>query len=109
MSVLIQTALVMVNVYLGMAVGVECTIGAWFVAWPAAKLASVVPVSVAGIGVREAALIALLAPFGASSSRVMAAGLLWEAVLLASSVIGWVVLRLAHVPRFSAPEPVATL
>lgn len=108
-SVLIQSVLVLVNAYLGRAVGVECSISAWFVAFPAAKLASVVPVSAAGIGVREAALIAFLSPFGTSASRVMAAGLLWQAVLLASSLMGWVVLRLAPPSSLAAPEPVPAL
>jgi hypothetical protein len=37
--------------------------------------------------VREAALVALLAPFGAPGPLVLAAGLMWEAVVIAGGLI----------------------
>ncbi len=38
------------------------------------------PLTQGGIGVREAALVALLAPFGAAGTLVLAAGLVWEGI-----------------------------
>jgi uncharacterized membrane protein YbhN (UPF0104 family) len=46
-------------------------------------------VSLAGLGVREAALVAFLQPYGAPAALVTAAGLLWQSVLLAGGLIGW--------------------
>ena len=42
---------------------------------------------------REAALVGLLAPAGAGAAEVLAAGLLWELVLVAGGLLGWVVTR----------------
>jgi uncharacterized membrane protein YbhN (UPF0104 family) len=39
------------------------------------------------MGVREAALVALLAPFGAPGALVLAAGLVWEGVIVAGGLI----------------------
>ena len=36
---------------------------------------------------REAALVALLAPFGAASHLVLAAGLVWEAVIISGGLV----------------------
>jgi uncharacterized protein (TIRG00374 family) len=59
----------------------------WLFAWPLAKLAAVLPLTQGGIGVREAALVALLAPFGAPGALVLAAGLVWEGVIIAGGLI----------------------
>jgi hypothetical protein len=37
--------------------------------------------------VREAALVALLAPFGAAGPLVLAAGLVWEGVVIAGGLV----------------------
>ena len=95
-SVLLQGAILAFIVFLGGVVGVNCMVGAWLIAWPTAKLIGLLPVSVAGIGVRELALIALLRPFGGAAGPVMATGLLWDAVVVASSLIGWLTLGLAR-------------
>ena len=87
-SVCIQTSFILVNAMLGRAVGMTAPISAWFVAWPLAKLAALVPISAAGIGVREAALIALMRPFGEPARTVMAAGLLWQATFIAVATLG---------------------
>jgi uncharacterized membrane protein YbhN (UPF0104 family) len=89
LSVLIQGTFVWASAYIGRAVGVECSFSAWLVAWPASKLIAYVPISIAGIGVRESALIALLQPFGGAPGPVMAAGLLWQAVFVSGAVVGW--------------------
>jgi len=47
----------------------------------------VLPLTQGGIGVREAALVALLAPFGAPIHLVLAAGLMWEAVIIVGGLI----------------------
>ncbi|PYU09947.1 MAG: TIGR00374 family protein, partial [Acidobacteria bacterium] len=53
---------------------------AWLFAWPLAKLSALLPVTQGGIGVREVALAALAAPFGAAPVLTVAVGLVWEAI-----------------------------
>ena len=92
LSIVVQASLITANAYIGVSVGVESSLGAWFLAWPAAKFAGYLPIGVAGIGVRETALIALLRPFGGAAGAVMAAGLLWDAVIIAGALGGWLML-----------------
>jgi uncharacterized membrane protein YbhN (UPF0104 family) len=89
LSTVVQGAFVSASAYIGNDVGVDCAFAAWLVAWPASKLVSYVPISIAGIGVRETALIALLRPFGADPGAVMAAGLIWQGVFVSGAIAGW--------------------
>ncbi len=68
--------------------GVIAPTAAWFFAWSTSKLLAVLPISVGGLGVREASLAALLAPFGAAPARVVAVGLLWQSILFTSGLLG---------------------
>ena len=63
----------MLAVMLASGVGVEAPLEIWFFAWPLAKILAIAPVSLGGIGVREASLAALMAPFGADAAGVVAA------------------------------------
>ena len=60
----------------------------WAVAWPLAKIAAFLPVSLGGIGVREAALTGLLATFGVDPALAVAQGLLWRSGLMALGLLG---------------------
>lgn len=93
-SLVVQSAFVMTNVWLARQVGVTTGLAAWFVAWPLSKLIAVLPISLGGIGVREAALVSLLAPYGASEEAVLASGILWQAVLIVTGIAGLVVTQL---------------
>jgi uncharacterized membrane protein YbhN (UPF0104 family) len=62
-----------------------------FFAWPLAKLSALLPVTQGGIGVREAALAALLAPFGAPAVLTVAVGLAWEAIIISGGLIAGLV------------------
>jgi uncharacterized protein (TIRG00374 family) len=87
MGICIQSAFLILTARLAMYCGLTLPLRLWFFAWPLAKLAAVLPLTQGGIGVREAALVALLAPFGAPGSLVLAAGLVWEGVILAGGLI----------------------
>jgi uncharacterized membrane protein YbhN (UPF0104 family) len=108
-SLTVQAAFVMTNVWLARQVGVTTGLAAWFVAWPLSKLVAVLPISLGGIGVREATLVTLLAPYGAPREAVLASGILWQAVLIVTGLVGLVVTQL--LPRAISPvapaEPVA--
>lgn len=83
----IQIAFLMLTAQLAMYCGLMLPLRAWLFAWPLAKLAAVLPLTQGGIGVREAALVALLAPLGAPGHLVLATGLVWEAVVIAGGLI----------------------
>lgn len=92
LSAMIQGTLIAINAGIGVSVGVESPFAAWLLAWPVAKFAGYLPIGFGGFGVRETALVALLAPFGGAAGPVLAAGLLWDLVLVAGSLGGWLLL-----------------
>ena len=87
----IQTAFLVLTAKLAVACGLQLPLRDWFFAWPLAKLAAVLPLTQGGIGVREAALVGLLSPFGAAPHLVLAAGLVWEAVVISGGLIAGLV------------------
>ena len=88
MSLIVQVPFIFLNVQLAEACGLHLPYRVWLFAWPLAKLSAVVPVTQAGIGVREAALAALLLPFGAPAVLAVAAGLAWDAVVVGGAIAG---------------------
>lgn len=98
----VQGALVTINDLLGAPVGIDCPLAVWAVAWPLAKIAAFAPVSLGGIGVREAALVALLTTFGVDAAPAVAQGLLWRSGLMALGLLGGVVAL--FVPKPAAPD-----
>jgi uncharacterized membrane protein YbhN (UPF0104 family) len=110
-GIVLQASLVLLNAWLGAACGLHLPLWAWLFAWPLAKIASMLPVSLGGLGVREAALVSLLVPLGAEAAAVVAAGLAFEAVIiiggLASGLISLVLATgVAH--RVTWPGGAAT-
>lgn len=67
--------------------GLHLLFRAWLFAWPLAKISAVIPLTQGGIGVREAALVVLLVPFGAPAAETAAVGLAWEAVIISGGLI----------------------
>ena len=55
--------------------------------WPLAKLLALVPLTLGGLGIREAGLVALLAPFGAPATLAVATGLAWESIIIAGGLV----------------------
>jgi glycosyltransferase 2 family protein len=112
-STAIQAAFILLALQLARATGVEVAPAAWIFAWALAKLVAVLPVSLGGLGVREAAMAGLLAPFGAGAAEVVAAGLVWQAVLFLAGGVGAVAMALSGAfvraaPRHAArPAPAA--
>jgi glycosyltransferase 2 family protein len=103
----VQASFVLTNAWLARDVGVTTGLAAWFVAWPLSKLIAVLPVSLGGIGVREAALVTLLAPYGAPRDAVLASGFLWQTVLIVSGLAGLIVTQWLWQP--AATEPATAL
>ncbi|MBT8403670.1 MAG: flippase-like domain-containing protein, partial [Gemmatimonadetes bacterium] len=88
MGVSLQLLLVLLQAGLGSVVGLEIPLTAWLFAWPMAKLSALLPVTQGGLGVREAALAGLLAPFGVEPVLAVAAGLAFQGVIISGGLVG---------------------
>lgn len=101
LSLLIQGGFVMLNAGLGRAIGIEVALGTWFLAWPLAKVVSLVPISLGGLAVREASMAGFLAPFGVPLALGVTVSLLWQTVLIVGGLLGggvWLLLSRGVAP-----------
>lgn len=87
LGISVQGTYVFLTAILGTACGLNLPLRVWLFAWPLAKIAAVIPITQGGIGVREAALVVLLAPFGAPAPLVLATGIVWEGVIIAAAML----------------------
>jgi uncharacterized membrane protein YbhN (UPF0104 family) len=105
-GVAVQSSFVVLTAVLAQACGLHLPLRYWFFAWPLAKLAALIPLSQGGLGVREAALAAMMAPLGAPPALTVAVGLLWETVIYAGGLIAGLVGLVAR--RMSFRDPAQT-
>ena len=87
MGTAIQSTFLILTALLAISCGLFLPLRVWFFAWPLAKLAALLPLTQGGIGVREAALVGLLSPFGAPAHLVLASGLVWEGVVIVGGLV----------------------
>jgi uncharacterized protein (TIRG00374 family) len=106
LGTVLQIQLVTINWWLGSAVGLEAPFYVWMFVWPLAKLSGLLPVTQGGIGVREAAQAALFAPFGVAAALAVAAGLVFEVVLIAGGLAAGVISVALRRPV--GPDPVVS-
>lgn len=104
-SVLLQSALLFVNMRLAAEAGLPADPSAWLVAWSAAKLAAMLPLSFGGLGVREAAWASLAGPLGFSPAAAVAQSLVWQSVLFAGGLVAglWSTAAGGRHPRSASP------
>ncbi|MEZ5498939.1 MAG: lysylphosphatidylglycerol synthase transmembrane domain-containing protein [Steroidobacteraceae bacterium] len=92
LGLLLQSLLVLFNAWLGRQIGIEIPLYVWFFVWPLAKLAGIAPTQ-NGIGVREAAQVALFAPFGVGAAAAFGTGLVFEVIIivggLMAGILAW--------------------
>jgi glycosyltransferase 2 family protein len=87
LGALVQATFIMLNALLAISCGLILPFRVWLFAWPLAKIAALLPLTQGGMGIREAVLVALLLPFGARASLVLASGLAWEGIVIAGGLI----------------------
>lgn len=87
LAIVAQLIFINLSIRLAHACGLALIFRAWLFAWPLAKLSAALPITQGGIGVREAALAALLLPFGAPAALSVAAGLAWEAIVISGALL----------------------
>lgn len=107
MGMLLQTLLVVLNAWLGHQAGIDIPFYVWLFVWPLAKMSGIAPTQ-NGIGVREAAQVALFAPFGVPAGLALATGLVFEVTLITGGLIGGVIaLAIGRFTRAPAPAEAA--
>lgn len=106
-AIIYQCSVVAVYGLIFRALGIPVATGALLVYAPAVLMLQVLPISLAGLGVREGALVLLLhdtlSRHGLPDSRAVAAGLLWYACTLVVSMLGAPAFALGHRHR-TVPE-----
>ena len=90
-SLLVQSGFVLLNAWIGRAIGIEVPLAVWFLTWPLAKVAGLAPISIGGLGVRDATLAALLATFGVPPALSLAESLIWQSVMIAGGLLSGLV------------------
>ncbi|NNL35240.1 MAG: hypothetical protein HKP35_05435 [Silicimonas sp.] len=98
LSTAIQAGFVFLSLSLAVSAGAEIASMNWLFAWPLAKLIAVLPVSLNGLGVREAALAGILAPLGGDAAIIFAAGLVWQAVMFVAGGLGALIILMVGKP-----------
>jgi uncharacterized protein (TIRG00374 family) len=101
----VQGTYVLLTALLGITCGLALPLRVWLFAWPLAKIAGVIPITQGGIGVREAALVILLAPFGAPAAQVLATGIVWEGVIITGGLLAGLTAFLLHRSESPAGRP----
>ena len=86
LGIVVQFCLVALSASVASACGLHISFHIWLIVWPLAKILALMPLTLGGVGIREAGLTALLAPFGAPPALTVAAGLCWEAILIAGGL-----------------------
>lgn len=87
-SLVFHLLFISVHILIGKAVGIVAPVSVYFIVYPAATLAGFVPISLNGIGPREAAYVALFQLAGVKQSDALAFGLMWLGVMICGNLTG---------------------
>jgi uncharacterized protein (TIRG00374 family) len=97
LSLIIQSFFVVLNVAIGRAIGIDVPLAVWFLVWPLAKVAGLMPISLGGLAVRDAAFAGLLVPLGVPLAIGVLASLVWQSVLIVGGLLAgavwWIIAR----------------
>lgn len=94
LSLVIQLSIVAVNILIGFSLDAEIPLLYYFVFIPMVTIASMVPISLNGLGVREGAYVYFLTQAGMSDSEALVFSLVWLILILIVSGVGggvWIV------------------
>ena len=105
-GMLVQGSFATLTAVLAAACGLHLRLRIWWLAWPLAKIAALTPLTQGGLGVREAALAALLVPFGAPAAAAVAVGLLWQTIIFSGGLVaGLLALAAGRLTTTGSREP----
>ncbi len=101
LSLLVQLASVTQTWLISQGLGLNVSFNYLAVVVPLVSLLTMIPISVNGMGLREAGMVVLLAPVGVALDWAVTLSLLGFAVNVAASLLGAVVYLVGPFPRFS--------
>jgi len=90
-GLVVQSLNIAAVMLLGRALALDLPMGAYAAAVPLVALATVLPISLNGIGVREGGMAWMLASYAVPQTEAAALGLLWTLVNMTSGLLGGVV------------------
>jgi len=101
LSVLIQTGMLLSMSYLGWLLGAGLTLSQGLVVYPAVLLVSLAPVSIAGWGVREGAMVIGLGLYNVHAITALSISLLFGFVLVGVGLVGGLIWELGRFSFFT--------
>ncbi len=90
LSLVVQLGVIASYVVLGRGLGIDVPVGYYFLFIPLATTVSMMPVSLAGLGIREGAFVFLFAKAGVAQEQALGLSLVWFAIVVAISLVGGV-------------------
>src|SRR5262249_1186810 len=109
LSVLVQSANVVLVWLVGRALGAEVPASYYWILVPVVTLLTLLPISLNGMGVREWGTVLMLAPLGVSEATALTLAFLWFATFSVVSLGGAIFYLWGRFPRFEVrpdDEPV---
>ena len=89
-SMLIQVGFVCCVMLMARGMSLPVPTQAWFYAVPLVSLATVLPISISGVGIREVGFVHLLAEYGVTEEQAVALGMLWFMAQVGNGMLGGV-------------------
>ena len=89
-SMLIQIGFICCVMLMARGMDLPVPTQAWFYAVPLVSLATVLPISISGVGIREVGFVHLLAEYGVTEEQAVALGMLWFMAQVGNGMLGGV-------------------
>jgi glycosyltransferase 2 family protein len=106
-SIVVQLLNATTLLALGWGLGLEIPVVAYFSVAPLVALATALPVSINGVGVREGLTVVLLREYGVTTEVGTALSLIWFTVTVTTGLLGGLVYALAPKLTYEEEEPTA--
>ncbi len=87
-SIVVQAGMIICYWLLGVGLGMELSIIYFFLFIPLATVISMLPISLAGLGIREGAFVYLFTSAGATPEEALTLSLMWFAIMVFVSIAG---------------------
>jgi hypothetical protein len=104
LSLILQLLLIMIFYLISRSLNLSVPLRYFFLFVPLISVVSMLPISVAGLGVRESGSVYFFAKVGLDSAGAISLSLLWFAVTACCSGLGGIVFLVGH-PEQNAPHP----
>lgn len=104
-SMLIQVGFVLCVMLMARGMQLPVPASVWFYAVPLVSLATVLPISISGVGVREYGFVQLLGSHGVTEEQAVALGMLWFLAQVGNGLIGGAFFLLDRSVPLPAAEP----